>query len=57
MDVNLKEHLKQIEESHTVLEVRKSPKKLVKYWQTSFLKMVVQGICMIKKNALKRVLF
>lgn len=55
-DVNLKEHLRQLEESHIGLEVRNSYEKLDEILANAFLKLGVRGIYLIKKNALKRVL-
>jgi hypothetical protein len=53
MDVNLKEHLKELEESHTRLEVRKSREELDKILADDFFEIGSSGYMFDKKECLE----
>ena len=53
MDVNLKEHLKELEESHIRLEVRKSREELNKILADDFFEIGSSGYMFDKKECLE----
>lgn len=53
LDVNLKEHIKELEERHTGLEVRKSPEELDKILADDFFEIGSSGYMFDKKECLE----